>query len=95
MVKVLGLGLPAHPACNQKGVGAIEETEISLPNRDNNAVPVGNGAENPLHHGQVFPVVVRLKECHAQVKFKEDASNRPHVTRLRPAQLFSGEEKQS
>lgn len=57
-------------------------------------IPVGDGAENALHHGQMFPIIVGLKEGHAQVKFKEDAANRPDIARLRPAQFYSSSSNQ-
>uniref|UniRef100_A0A8W7PAS2 Uncharacterized protein n=1 Tax=Anopheles coluzzii TaxID=1518534 RepID=A0A8W7PAS2_ANOCL len=44
-------------------------------------------AEYALHHGEVFPVVVRLEQRDTQVQFVDDATDRPHVARLRPAQL--------
>lgn len=51
-------------------------------------IPVGDRAENALHHGQVFSIVVSLEESHAEIQFEEDAADRPDVTRLRPTQLF-------
>ena len=53
------------------------------------SIPVGNGTKNPLHHGQMFAIVVRLKQGHTQVEFKEDATNRPDIARLRPAQFYT------
>ena len=50
--------------------------------------PVRDGPEDPLHHGQVFPVIMGLEECDAKVQLKHDASDGPHVTRLRPTQLW-------
>jgi hypothetical protein len=46
-----------------------------------------NGAEDTLHHGQVFQVVVCLEERVSSVQFKDDAANAPDVARLSPTQL--------
>lgn len=53
--------------------------------------PVRDRPKDPLHHGQVFSVVVGLEECDAQVQLEHDASNGPDVTRLRPTQLWKGQ----
>lgn len=58
------------------------------------SVPVWNGTKNSLHHGQMFAIIVGLKESDAQVEFKKDASNRPDIARLRPTQFYAGSEKQ-
>ena len=44
-------------------------------------------AQDPLHHGQVFPVLVGLEESVAECNFEDDAANGPDITGLRPAQL--------
>lgn len=44
--------------------------------------PVRNLAEDALHHGEVFAIVVRLEQSDAQVQFEHNAADRPHVTRL-------------
>ena len=44
-------------------------------------------AQYPLHHGQVFPVLVGLEESVAECNFKDDATNGPDITGLRPAHL--------
>lgn len=44
-------------------------------------------AENALHHGQVFEVVVRLEQCHALVQLEQDAADAPDVARMAPAEL--------
>ena len=44
-------------------------------------------AQDRLHHGQMFAIVVSLKERHALKKLVNDAAERPDVTRLRPTQL--------
>ena len=49
--------------------------------------PVRYGAQDALHHGQVFPVVVRLEQRDAEVKLEQYAAHGPHVARLRPPQL--------
>ena len=56
------------------------------------AVPVWNRPEDALHHGKVLPVVVRLKQRHAQVELKEDAADGPNVARLRPSQFCIGDD---
>ena len=58
-------------------------------------IPVGYRAENALHHGQVFSIVVSLEESHAEIQFEEDAADRPDVTRLRPTQLFVMKKKET
>jgi hypothetical protein len=35
----------------------------------------------------MLSIIVRLKECNAQVQLEHDAPNRPDIARLRPAQL--------
>lgn len=50
-------------------------------------LPVGNGPEDPLHHGEVLAVIVRLEQRDAEEQLEHDAAHRPHVARLRPAQL--------
>lgn len=57
--------------------------------------PVRNGPEDPLHHGKMLPIIVSLKQRHAQVELKQYATNRPDIARLRPAQFCvnQGEEK--
>lgn len=47
-------------------------------------VPVRNGSEDALHHGEVFPVVVRLEKRDAEVQLEHYAPDGPHVARLRP-----------
>ena len=47
----------------------------------------GEGTENPLHHGQVLPVIVGLKHSDAHVILEHYAPDRPHVARLTPTQL--------
>jgi hypothetical protein len=47
--------------------------------------PDWNFSENALHHRQMFPVVVRLEKGYAQVQFEQDATDGPHVARLRPS----------
>jgi hypothetical protein len=37
----------------------------------------------------MFAIVVRLKQGHTQVEFKEDTTNRPDIARLRPAQFYT------
>jgi hypothetical protein len=41
-----------------------------------------NLSENTLHHGQVLTVAVRLKQSDASKELKDDATERPDVTRL-------------
>lgn len=88
VVEILGLGLPSHSASNDK---RIKSSKVSTSRWIIKCwiIPVGDGTENALHHGQMFPIIVGLKEGHAQVKFKEDAANRPDIARLRPSQFYT------
>lgn len=56
---------------------------------EGSSLPVGDGAQDPLHHGQVLPVVVRLEQGGAVVQLKHDAADGPHVTRLGPTQFWN------
>jgi len=47
----------------------------------------GDAAENPLHHGEVFGILVRLEEGDAERQLEDDAPDGPDVAGLRPAQL--------
>ena len=49
--------------------------------------PVRHRSQDPLHHRQVFPVVVSLEQRQAQVELEQDAADTPHITGLRPADL--------
>lgn len=51
-------------------------------------LPIGDGSQDPLHHGEVLPIVMCLEEGGAVVQLKHDAANRPHVARLGPTQLW-------
>ena len=44
----------------------LEEQKVSLLGRE--------GAENLLHHGEMFPVVVGLEEREAQVQLEHDTA---------------------
>ena len=63
--------------------------ECSLGSLDHSG---GHAAQNPLHHGQMLLVVVRLEERHSRVQLEENAADRPDIARLRPAELckYSG-----
>ena len=54
---------------------------------DHLASPVGHRSEDALHHGQVFPVVVRLEQRQAQIQLEQDTADTPDITWLRPADL--------
>ena len=49
--------------------------------------PSWNPAQYPLHHRQVFPVLVCLEESVAECNFIDDATNGPDVAGLGPANL--------
>ena len=44
-------------------------------------------AQDPLHHGEVLPVLVGLEQGVAQRQLEHDAADGPDVTGLSPAQL--------
>lgn len=52
---------------------------------------VWNRPQDPLHHGQVFPVIVCLEQGDAQVQLEHDTPNGPHVAWLRPPKLCNRE----
>lgn len=43
--------------------------------------------QNPLHHGQVLAVVMRLEERYAHVELEHYAPNRPDVAWLSPSEF--------
>ena len=47
----------------------------------------GQAAKDPLHHGQVLPILVSLEQCDAQRQLEDDATDGPHIAGLGPAQL--------
>jgi hypothetical protein len=51
------------------------------------SLPVRERANDALHHGKVFPVVVRLEKRDAKVQLENDASDAPDVTGLAPSEL--------
>lgn len=85
VVEVLGLRLAAHPAIDSRITR--EPGRSSIERQVGRLLPVRNGSENALHHGQVLAVVVRLEQRHPQVQLEQDAADRPDVARLRPAEF--------
>ena len=44
-------------------------------------------ANDSLHHGKMFEIVMSLEQCITREKFSEDTSNTPDVTRETPTQI--------
>ena len=44
-------------------------------------------SNDPLHHRQVFSIVVRLKHADSHVPLKDNTSHRPNVAWMRPAKF--------
>ncbi len=48
---------------------------------------IGQRSENAFHHREMLAIVVCLKERDTEVQFEQNATDRPYVTWLSPAQF--------